>query len=572
MAETTDNAEAGEGAVKVCWQCGETFGADEQVCPDDGETLVELDPSQTQDMLIGRVFDHKYRVLAKLGEGGMSDVYSGRELEGEREVALKVLKADFLRDEQVRKRFMYEARVIAELDHPNAVDLYDFGQAPDGSFYMVMELLEGESLAERLDRAFLDYGEIFAILPPVAEALAEAHDRDVVHRDLKPENIFLAHRDDDETFDPVLLDFGIAKHLRSRTLTREDALWGTPGYMSPEQATGESVTSAADVYSLGVILFEFVTGVLPFRASTPMGYATKHIQKEPRAPSDMPGLQSVPRALDDFVLELLAKDPDDRPDSMGAVAERLRELRDADFDADSLSAVPAGEVDRSELALVGDEAATGRQAGKFEVDADMMVAETEVAVAGTDELGAVQEMAVSDGESTRSHTARIEAPDEPRKEFRPRFQRPVVIGLIGVGLIAAVGGGWLAYTTFRAGGSTASTPADEASERAAAGGEETGDGEPLPARVPQPPPRPAGGAKAAQRAAARALDVRSGATELVRAVERRRTRRRRRRRERPDPDESSGASDEQPPPTPGETSGETGGVGSETRRALEKTF
>jgi serine/threonine protein kinase len=338
---------------RVCWQCGATYDGDRDTCPEDGAQLVELDPSETQDILIGRVYDYKYRIVGKLGEGGMSDVYSAKPVDDDRDVALKILKADFLRDEEVRKRFMYEARTISNLEHAHVVDLFDFGQSPDGSFYMVMELLEGQSLSSCLADGHLDYGEILDIASPICSVLAEAHDRGVIHRDLKPENIYLTDDGEGEWL-AKLLDFGIAKHLRHQTVTKSGALWGTPAYMSPEQAAGESVTEAVDQYAMGVILFEMVTGVLPFRATTAMGYAVKHMNQTAPHMTEVPGLKSVPTRLADLVAAMLQKDPSLRPPSMQAVTEELDAIRQELDDPGLLDFVPATEVRRSAISPAED--------------------------------------------------------------------------------------------------------------------------------------------------------------------------------------------------------------------------
>jgi len=348
VVDAPDSRGEGHSTGRICWQCGETFSADLEYCPDDGNQLVELDPSDAKDMLVGRVFDYRFRIVRKLGEGGMSRVYSARRLDEDGEVALKVLKADFLRNPEVRKRFMYEARVISNLEHGNAVDLFDFGQAPDGSFYMVMELLEGQSLADRLDGGALGYREIFAVVPPVCEVLAEAHEQDVIHRDLKPENIFLTGMDQ-RLPAPKLLDFGIAKHLRSRTMTENDQLWGTPAYMSPEQASGDSVAGTADIYATGVMLYELIAGVLPFRASTAMGFAVKHMHREAPSLSSVPGLEDVPHRLDEFVQGMLAKSPADRPKDMQTVADELRGIQRSLFDEELLETVPSLQTEYDEI-------------------------------------------------------------------------------------------------------------------------------------------------------------------------------------------------------------------------------
>ncbi len=315
-----------------------------EVCPDDGARLIETDLEDQDDLLIGTIFDGRFQIQGKLGEGGMGAVYSARRLDFETDVALKLLKLDFARDDGIRKRFMYEARVISNLKHPHAVRLFDFGQADDGHVYMVMELLDGESLADRLAYRFVSYREVFDIITPICGVLGEAHVRDVIHRDLKPENIFLLEVEGNSEF-PKLLDFGIAKHKREETMTKSGTLWGTPAYMSPEQAQGNMVGGAADIYGIAVMIYELISGNLPFQASTQMGFAVKHIKAPARALSTMPGLDSVPPALDDLLMEMLSKDPSQRPSSMKEVVRRLEAIREEDFDDDLLESIPAHEVD-----------------------------------------------------------------------------------------------------------------------------------------------------------------------------------------------------------------------------------
>ncbi len=315
-----------------------------EVCPDDGARLIETDVVDRDDPLIGTLFDGRFKIVGKLGEGGMGAVYSARRLDFETDVALKLLKGDFTANEDIRKRFMYEARVISNLKHPHAIQVFDFGQSDEGHVYMVMELLEGESLADRLSYRFLSYREIFDIIPPICGVLGEAHTRDVIHRDLKPENIYLLEVDGNEEF-PKLLDFGIAKHNRAETMTKSGTLWGTPAYMSPEQAQGASVKAPADIYGIGIMLYELISGNLPFHATTQMGYAVKHIKSPVRPVSSIPGLDSVPRKLDEFLVQMLAKEPQDRPPSMEVVADTLNRVRDEHFDQQLLDSVPAKEVD-----------------------------------------------------------------------------------------------------------------------------------------------------------------------------------------------------------------------------------
>lgn len=328
----------------TCWQCGSTYDAGTRLCPDDGTRLVALSLSDNHDPLLGQTLDDRYRIDGVIGEGGMGTVYRARDLEQERDIAMKVLKADYLRDKNIRRRFMDEARIISNLEHPNAVKLYNFGQMPDGNFYMVMELLHGESLAERLAYKFLSYREIFEIIPPVCEVLDEAHRMGIVHRDIKPENIYIQISPKGKET-ARLLDFGVAKQLESENITRTGTLWGTPAYMSPEQSRGDDVGAGADIYGIGTIMYELIGGTLPFFASTQMGYAIKHMNESPRRISTLPGLDSIPDELDALILSALQKQPDARPLSMADFAESLREIIERYKDESWWQSVPAQEVD-----------------------------------------------------------------------------------------------------------------------------------------------------------------------------------------------------------------------------------
>lgn len=339
----TAYAEKVKAREKICWKCGDKFADSLELCPADGSRLLNLSADDVDDPMIGTLFDGRFRILKKLGEGGMGNVYAARQIDFQRDVALKLLKADYLRDENIRRRFMYEARAISALKHPNALRLYDFGQAPPQAFYMVMELLEGESLADRLAYRFLTYREIFSIVTPVCGVLGEAHANEVVHRDLKPENIFISLVNGKEF--PKLLDFGIAKHLTDETMTKSGTLWGTPAYMSPEQAKGDKVDGAADVYAIGIILYELISGNLPFHATTQMGLAVKHISVPARSLLSIPGLRSVPQELDDLIMSALSKDPAQRPASMEEFANALERIAGTCFSPEVLDSVPAEEVD-----------------------------------------------------------------------------------------------------------------------------------------------------------------------------------------------------------------------------------
>jgi serine/threonine protein kinase len=316
-----------------CPTCGNDFPDELKTCPQDN-TLLQADATNVSalpvDPLLGRTLDDKYLLESRLGIGGMGTVYRAKHLLIDRAVAVKVLNPRFVEDEAAKARFRREAKAAGRLQHGNAVGVTDFGQTADGYVYIVMELLEGRTLRDLLSKeAPLDVARSVSIMMQVSAAVAAAHDAGIIHRDLKPANIFIVQRSDVPALVKVL-DFGIAKiaadfldeddHL---TLTQVGAMIGTPRYMSPEQCSGSLLTPAADVYSLGVILYEMLSGTVPFGGSTPLAIAMKHSTEVPRRPSEF--VSSIPQPLEDVVLHALAKDPEDRPSSAEAFRQELYE-------------------------------------------------------------------------------------------------------------------------------------------------------------------------------------------------------------------------------------------------------
>ncbi|MGH9882592.1 MAG: protein kinase domain-containing protein [Pyrinomonadaceae bacterium] len=280
------------------------------------------------DPLIGHTLDEKYRLEERLGIGGMGTVYQARHLLIDREVAVKVLNQRFVEDEAARERFRREAKAAGRLQHPNAVTVTDFGQTSDGYVYIVMELLRGRNLRDVLAKeAPLDSARAVSLMLQISAAVAAAHEAGIIHRDLKPANIFIVHRAEVPAVVKVL-DFGIAKLAAesldeddSKTLTVLGAMIGTPRYMSPEQCDGAELNPAADVYSLGVILYEMLTGTVPFSGSSPLAIAMKHAVEQPRGPREI--VAAIPAELEKLVLHALEKQPQDRPKD---AAEFRREL------------------------------------------------------------------------------------------------------------------------------------------------------------------------------------------------------------------------------------------------------
>ena len=348
-----------------CPTCGRHYSADVHTCPED-QTPLQADAtiigSPPEDPLVGHTLDGKYRLEAQLGVGGMGTVYRARHLLIDRPVAVKVLNRLFVEDEAARTRFRREARAAGRLQHPNAVTVTDFGESQDGYVYLVMELLEGRTLRDALAKeAPLDVARSVALMLQISAAVAAAHEAGIIHRDLKPANIFIVQRAEVPAVVKVL-DFGIAK-LATELLDEEDvealtqvgAMIGTPRYMSPEQCDGVDLTPAADVYSLGCILYEMLTGTAPFSGSTPLAIAVKQTSETPRSPREF--VSSIPPALEKVVLHTLEKRPEDRPADAADFREEL--LTTAERLGLEHAAVTSS-PDMAALRSVGTESPSGR--------------------------------------------------------------------------------------------------------------------------------------------------------------------------------------------------------------------
>jgi eukaryotic-like serine/threonine-protein kinase len=321
--------------TKTCRGCGREFSGGETFCPVDGSRLSS--PSQARDLtsgadpLVGTTVGGRYRILRAIGEGGMGVVYEAEHVLIEKRVALKVLRDTFTRRPDVVERFRQEAKSASKIGHPNIVDVSDFGETPTGASYIVLEMLKGEDLADVLTReCALSPTRAVLIVHQVAKALDAAHKKGIVHRDLKPENIYLIERDGQADFVKVV-DFGVAKmsdieSLGGRRLTRTGMIFGTPEYMSPEHASGKALDHRVDIYALGVILYELLTGRVPFEGDNFMEVLAKH------GHDPVPGLRDVNPGtrvsleLERVLFRALEKDPGRRYQSMADLSADLRKV------------------------------------------------------------------------------------------------------------------------------------------------------------------------------------------------------------------------------------------------------
>lgn len=345
MSEGSAPADATPAAnvslVRVCPTCRQRFSGDARFCPFDGDPLDVAAHGRQIDPLLGTLIDGRYEVYAVLGEGGMGAVYGVRHRALDKPFALKVMRADLARDAQLAARFIQEAKATAAIGHPNIVQITDFGQLATGSPYFVMELLSGEPLAKLIRRD----GPVAAaravdILRQTASALGAAHAAGVIHRDLKPDNIQVTENDAVK-----VLDFGVAKMAGAGRLTKTGTVYGTPHYMSPEQASGGTVDHRTDLYALGIIAYEMLTGRVPFEADTYMGILTKHMFMVPERPSQLAGGAVQFGALEDVVMRCLEKKPEARYASADELIAHLESVvhltADGHLEIDPASAPPS---------------------------------------------------------------------------------------------------------------------------------------------------------------------------------------------------------------------------------------
>ncbi|MGM7720328.1 Stk1 family PASTA domain-containing Ser/Thr kinase [uncultured Metabacillus sp.] len=277
-------------------------------------------------MLIGKRISGRYKILEVIGGGGMANVYLAKDMILEREVAMKVLRFDFSNDDEFIKRFRREAQSATSLAHPNVVSIYDVGEE-DGIYYIVMEYVNGQTLKQYIQQfAPIHPRKAVNIMVQIVSAIQHAHDNHIVHRDIKPHNILIDHDGNVK-----VTDFGIAMALSSTTITQTNSVLGSIHYLSPEQARGGLANKKSDIYSIGIVLFELLTGRLPFDGETAISIALKHLQSE--TPSPKRWNPDIPQSIENIILKATAKDPFHRYDS----AEEMEKDLETAFDVSRLS-------------------------------------------------------------------------------------------------------------------------------------------------------------------------------------------------------------------------------------------
>jgi len=316
------------GGKRICPECRRF--TDLELCPHDGTPTISASlVQQKPDPLMGQMLAGRYRILELLGKGGMAKVYVAEQVAMQRKVAVKVIFPSAHEDPQsfldTVARFRREAMACSRLEHPNTVRVFDYGSTDEGILFLVMELLKGKTLSEVLRlEGRLEPLRVVKIGIQVCKSLAEAHEKGVIHRDLKPQNIFLAQVAGEKEEVAKVLDFGVAKILSPEAdpdKVTKSVVMGTPAYLSPERLDGRPPSPATDLYSLGVTLYECLSGKRPFVGDT-NEVVRKH-REEPVPPLNVP---DCPKALENLVYELMEKDPTKRPASALEVAKRLEDI------------------------------------------------------------------------------------------------------------------------------------------------------------------------------------------------------------------------------------------------------
>lgn len=389
------------------------------------------------DPLIGRVINDRFRIVSVIARGGMGKVYRAEQSPLGREVALKVLNPSFggEHDPEFYKRFFLEASTCAKLTHPNTVTIFDYGKTEDDVYFIAMELLKGRTLHRAIrDETRFSSERTMHIARQIFRSLREAHALGVIHRDLKPANIFLVSHGDERDFVKVL-DFGLVKELeQGEDLTQTGLFMGSPKYMAPEQIRGDEVDERCDVYALGVIMFEMLTGKVPFDRPTSINILMAHIHEPPPSMADVVPEAVIDPGLEEVVLKAMAKNPEDRFASMDELLLALKQVAQASGLAVSRSA----ELGQSSEHALGDESVGVVSAARLRIEASGVVAPSGIVApsgAVAPSSGEAITLSVAGPLVERTESAALSAPAEKNKA------RIFVTGAL---LVASLVGGWIA--------------------------------------------------------------------------------------------------------------------------------
>ncbi|MBY0356757.1 MAG: serine/threonine protein kinase [Candidatus Obscuribacterales bacterium] len=331
--------------LRRCTSCGRQFAGAEGSCPHDGQPLIPL----PQDPYLNQTIADKYAVQSLLGVGGMGVIYRARHDLMQRDVAIKMLKAQYATDETSVKRFTREAVAVGRLRHPHVITTYDHGFTNQGQPYLVMDILQGLSLAQIIKtEGQISSRRLVHIFEQVCDALDHAHQKGVLHRDLKPGNIMLINEPDNPDFVKVV-DFGVAQLMavndqEQQALTQAGEICGSPMYMSPEQCLGKPLDRRGDIYSLGVVMYEALTGKVPLLGGSMVETMSKHIHESPPAMNEVRPDLHIPPRLEQLVFKALSKDPNERQPSMSQLRQELLALAPQGSSKQTLRAVSAQEI------------------------------------------------------------------------------------------------------------------------------------------------------------------------------------------------------------------------------------
>ncbi len=438
--------------MKTCPTCGREFPDNVKFCPNDGQTLRAKGP--TAD-LVGQVVADRYHIIKKLGEGGMGAVYLGEHVKMGRKSAIKVMAAAMAQDPDAISRFNREAANASRISHPNVCQIYDFGETPDGLIYLAMEFIEGQALTSLIEKeGALPVSRAAGILKQAADALQAAHDLTIVHRDIKPDNIMVLQGRDGSDIVKVV-DFGIARAVggdeTGQKVTKTGLVVGTPEYMSPEQLSGDKLDGRSDIYSLGLVFYRMLTGVLPFQADSAQETMIKRLTDEPMPLVDARPDIVFPEELQTVLDRALARMPGERYANA------------AEFGRDAAKAVAGLEAPETRVDV-----------GRASTAATQLMSTGDV-----EQATRAQAAAGKKAPAKKAAAAAVEVAPPPRRSAL----LPILGGVGAVGALAAV-----AVLMMKSGGSTSTI----GTETAQAAANTTAAGAPAPAdpRTPGRQPSP----------------------------------------------------------------------------------